>query len=162
MLETDDLLVQPRDDGALWLTFNRPAVFNAFSGELSVALAERLEGAASNDDVRAVVDRAIEETLQAVVQISGERTGSPRVGLGDQRGIVAQRRCARDDVTNAASPASSRNDVREARPIAELQECLAGEALASRPDLDKHVGGFRPRHQGHLTPSHRADGATST
>jgi enoyl-CoA hydratase len=52
LLETDDLLVEQRDGGALWLTFNRPAVFNAFSGELSVALAERLEDAASNDDVR--------------------------------------------------------------------------------------------------------------
>ena len=30
MLETDDLLVEPRDGGALWLTFNRPAAREAY------------------------------------------------------------------------------------------------------------------------------------
>ena len=72
MLETDDLLVEPRDGGALWLTFNRPAVFNAFSGELSVALAERLEDAASNDDVRVVVITGTGPAFSAGADISGE------------------------------------------------------------------------------------------
>jgi enoyl-CoA hydratase len=69
---TDDLLVEPRDGGALWLTFNRPAVFNAFSGELSVALAERLEDAASNDDVRVVVITGTGPAFSAGADISGE------------------------------------------------------------------------------------------
>ena len=42
MLETDHLLVEQRDNGALWLTLHRPEALNAFNGELSVALAERL------------------------------------------------------------------------------------------------------------------------
>jgi enoyl-CoA hydratase len=72
LLETDDLLVELRGDGALWLTFNRPEVFNAFSGELSVALAERLEDAASNDAVRVVVVTGSGPAFSAGADISGE------------------------------------------------------------------------------------------
>jgi enoyl-CoA hydratase len=72
LLETDDLLVELRDGGALWLTFNRPEVFNAFSGELSVALAERLEGAAVDDDVRVVVLTGAGAAFSAGADISGE------------------------------------------------------------------------------------------
>jgi enoyl-CoA hydratase len=72
LLETDDLLVELREDGALWLTLNRPAVFNAFSGELSVALAERLEDAASNDEVRVVVVTGTGPAFSAGADISGE------------------------------------------------------------------------------------------
>ena len=71
MLETDDLLVDHRDDGALRLTFNRPEVFNAFSGELSVALAERLEDAATRDDVRVVVLSGTGAAFSAGADISG-------------------------------------------------------------------------------------------
>jgi enoyl-CoA hydratase len=69
--ETDDLLVGLREDGALWLTFNRPEVFNAFSGELAMALAERLEDAASNDDVRVVVLTGTGPAFSAGADISG-------------------------------------------------------------------------------------------
>jgi enoyl-CoA hydratase len=72
LLETDDLLVELRDGGALWLTFNRPEVFNAFGGELSVALAERLEGAAVDDDVRVVVLTGAGAAFSAGADISGE------------------------------------------------------------------------------------------
>jgi enoyl-CoA hydratase len=70
--ETDDLVVELRDEGALWLTFNRPGVLNAFSDELSVALAERLEGAASDDDVRVVVLTGAGAAFSAGADISGE------------------------------------------------------------------------------------------
>ena len=43
------------EQGALWLTFNRPDRLNALSGEMSDRLAEELEGAAARDDVRVVV-----------------------------------------------------------------------------------------------------------
>jgi enoyl-CoA hydratase len=72
LLETDDLLVDHRADGALWLTFNRPEVFNAFSPELSVALAERLEDAATRDDVRVVVLTGAGAAFSAGADISGE------------------------------------------------------------------------------------------
>jgi enoyl-CoA hydratase len=72
LLETDDLLVELHEDGTLWLTFNRPEVFNAFSGELSVALAERLEDAASNDAVRVVVLTGTGAAFSAGADISGE------------------------------------------------------------------------------------------
>jgi enoyl-CoA hydratase len=71
LLETDDLLVELRDGGALWLTFNRPAAYNAFSGELSVALAERLEDAATNDGVRVVVLTGAGPAFSAGADISG-------------------------------------------------------------------------------------------
>jgi enoyl-CoA hydratase len=70
--ETDDLLVDLRDTGALWLTFNRPEVFNAFSPELSVALAERLEDAARREDVRVVVLTGAGAAFSAGADISGE------------------------------------------------------------------------------------------
>ncbi|HEX5089992.1 MAG TPA: enoyl-CoA hydratase-related protein [Nocardioides sp.] len=71
MPETDDLLVELRDDGALWLTFNRPEVLNAFSEELFVALAERLEDAASDDAVRVVVLTGAGRAFSAGADISG-------------------------------------------------------------------------------------------
>jgi enoyl-CoA hydratase len=71
LLETDDLLVDLRD-GALWLTFNRPEAFNAFSGELSVALAERLEDASHRDEVRVVVLTGTGPAFSAGADISGE------------------------------------------------------------------------------------------
>jgi len=72
LLETEDLLVDLKDEGALWLTFNRPEVFNAFSPELSVALAERLEEAGSRDDVRVVVLTGTGPAFSAGADISGE------------------------------------------------------------------------------------------
>jgi enoyl-CoA hydratase len=72
LLETDDLLVDLHDNGALWLTFNRPEVFNAFSGELAVALVERLDEAATRDDVRVVVLTGAGPAFSAGADISGE------------------------------------------------------------------------------------------
>lgn len=42
-------------DGVLTLTMDRPAVLNAMTGEMNLALSEQLERAASDDDVRVVV-----------------------------------------------------------------------------------------------------------
>ena len=72
MLETDDLLVDLHDNGALWLTFNRPEVFNAFSPELSIALVERLEDAGARDDIRTVVLTGTGAAFSAGADISGE------------------------------------------------------------------------------------------
>jgi enoyl-CoA hydratase len=68
---TDDLLVELRDGGALWLTFNRPEVFNAFGEELFLALAERLEDAATDDAVRVVVLTGAGQAFSAGADISG-------------------------------------------------------------------------------------------
>jgi enoyl-CoA hydratase len=43
------------EDGALWLTLNRPEQFNALTGEMVVEAIEQLRGATSRDDVRVVV-----------------------------------------------------------------------------------------------------------
>lgn len=50
-----EALLQRVEDGALWLTFNRPDVLNAVDGPIMVTLAEAIEGARSRDDVRVVV-----------------------------------------------------------------------------------------------------------
>ncbi|MEO9323173.1 enoyl-CoA hydratase-related protein [Nocardioides sp. C4-1] len=42
-------------DGVLTLTMDRPAVLNAMTGEMNLALSQQLERAASDDDVRVVV-----------------------------------------------------------------------------------------------------------
>jgi enoyl-CoA hydratase len=70
--ETDDLLVELREGGVLWLTFDRPEVFNAFSPELSLALAEQLENAATDDAVRVVVLTGSGTAFSAGADISGE------------------------------------------------------------------------------------------
>jgi enoyl-CoA hydratase len=72
LLETDDLLVELRDGGVLWLTFDRPEVFNAFSPELSIALAEQLEHAATDDAVRVVVLTGSGAAFSAGADISGD------------------------------------------------------------------------------------------
>jgi enoyl-CoA hydratase len=43
------------EDGALWLTLNRPEQFNALTGEMVVEAIEQLRGATTRDDVRVVV-----------------------------------------------------------------------------------------------------------
>jgi len=69
---TDHLRVDLRADGALWLTFHRPEVLNAFSDELSVALAEQVEAAASDDAVRVVVLTGAGPAFSAGADISGQ------------------------------------------------------------------------------------------
>ena len=64
--------LERRPHGVAVLTMNRPAVFNAFSGELSVALAERLEDAATDDAVRVVVLTGAGPAFSAGADISGE------------------------------------------------------------------------------------------
>jgi enoyl-CoA hydratase len=66
-----DLLTELRDDGALWLTFNRPDVLNAFSAELAGDLAEHLERATGRDEVRAVVLTGAGSAFSAGADISG-------------------------------------------------------------------------------------------
>ncbi len=43
------------EDGALWLTLNRPEQFNALTGEMVVEAIQQIRGATSRDDVRVVV-----------------------------------------------------------------------------------------------------------
>jgi enoyl-CoA hydratase len=43
------------EDGALWLTLNRPEQFNALTGEMVVDAIQQLRGATTRDDVRVVV-----------------------------------------------------------------------------------------------------------
>ena len=49
------LLLTDRQDGVLRLTLNRPAARNALSRDLMAALAEALDGAAADKDVRVVI-----------------------------------------------------------------------------------------------------------
>ena len=71
MSEHDDLHVELRDGGALWLTLDRPEVFNAFSERISVGLAEELEAAHSRDEVRVVVITGTGAAFSAGADISG-------------------------------------------------------------------------------------------
>jgi enoyl-CoA hydratase len=59
------------EDGVLWLTLNRPEVFNALSAELADDLARLLEEATSRDDVRAVVVTGTGAAFSAGADISG-------------------------------------------------------------------------------------------
>ncbi|WP_300644863.1 enoyl-CoA hydratase-related protein [Nocardioides sp.] len=59
-------------DGVLRLTFDRPEVFNALSGEVALALADILEQVPARDDVRVVVLTGTGMAFNAGADISGE------------------------------------------------------------------------------------------
>ena len=60
------------DDGALWLTMNRPDVFNAMSPEMADELAELAEESVARDDVRVVVLTGTGAAFSTGADISGE------------------------------------------------------------------------------------------
>lgn len=59
-------------DGALWLTMNRPAIFNALTGEMADELAELAEEAVGRDDVRVVVLTGTGAAFSTGADISGD------------------------------------------------------------------------------------------
>ena len=59
------------DDGALWITLNRPAVFNALTGEMADELAGLVEGATARDEVRVVVVTGTGPAFSTGADISG-------------------------------------------------------------------------------------------
>lgn len=59
------------DDGALWLTMNRPHVFNAMTGEMADEIAEIAEEAVARDDVRVVVMTGTGAAFSTGADISG-------------------------------------------------------------------------------------------
>ncbi|WP_122816741.1 enoyl-CoA hydratase-related protein [Nocardioides pantholopis] len=60
------------EDGALWLTLNRPEVFNALSASMAADLAAELEGARARDDVRVVVLTGTGPAFSTGADLSGE------------------------------------------------------------------------------------------
>jgi enoyl-CoA hydratase len=68
---TSDLQVE-LVDGVLRLRFARPEVLNALSGPMAVTLAEQLERASAEDDIRAVVIAGSGGSFSAGADISGE------------------------------------------------------------------------------------------
>jgi enoyl-CoA hydratase len=59
------------EDGALWLTLNRPQVLNALTGEMADELARLLEEATADDDVRVVVITGTGPAFSTGADISG-------------------------------------------------------------------------------------------
>jgi enoyl-CoA hydratase len=60
------------EEGALWLTMNRPEVLNAMSAEMSDAVAGEIERAVVRDDVRVVVLTGAGDAFSTGADISGE------------------------------------------------------------------------------------------
>ncbi len=60
------------DQGALWLTLDRPAQLNALTGEMADRLAEEVERAAARDDVHVVVLRGTGPAFSTGADLSGE------------------------------------------------------------------------------------------
>ncbi|WP_134740966.1 enoyl-CoA hydratase-related protein [Nocardioides sp. 503] len=60
------------DHGALWLTLDRPEVFNALSPQLAVDLARSLEEAVSREEVRVVVLTGAGAAFSTGADISGQ------------------------------------------------------------------------------------------
>lgn len=74
MAETDptDELVVRLEDGALWLTMNRPAVLNALSDTMVLGLITELEEAVAREDVRVVVLTGTGDAFSTGADLSGE------------------------------------------------------------------------------------------
>jgi enoyl-CoA hydratase len=60
------------DDGALWLTLNRPDQFNALTGEMVLGLVQELRGATARDDVRVVVLTGSGAAFSAGADLGGD------------------------------------------------------------------------------------------
>ena len=60
------------EDGALWLTLNRPEQFNALTGEMVIGVVEELRGAVARDDVRVVVLTGTGPAFSAGADLGGE------------------------------------------------------------------------------------------
>src|SRR3990170_21179 len=60
------------EDGALWLTLNRPEQFNALTGEMVIEAIQQLRGATSRDDVRVVVLTGTGDAFSAGADLAGE------------------------------------------------------------------------------------------
>jgi enoyl-CoA hydratase len=60
------------ENGALWLTMNRPEVLNAMSAEMSDGVAGEIERALGRDDVRVVVLTGTGDAFSTGADISGE------------------------------------------------------------------------------------------
>lgn len=60
------------EDAVLWLTLDRPEVFNALTGEMADRLAELLEEATARDDVRVVVLTGTGPAFSTGADISGD------------------------------------------------------------------------------------------
>ena len=60
------------EDGALWVTLNRPEVFNALNGEMADQLAALVEDARARDDVRVVVLTGTGAAFSTGADLSGE------------------------------------------------------------------------------------------
>lgn len=67
-----DLDIRLDDDGALWLTLNRPFHLNALTAGMADALADEIERATSRDDVRLVVLAGAGEAFSSGADLSGE------------------------------------------------------------------------------------------
>lgn len=60
------------EDGALWLTLNRPEVFNALNAQMAVDIAQLTEEATARDDVRVVVLTGTGFAFSTGADISGQ------------------------------------------------------------------------------------------
>ncbi len=60
------------DDGALWLTLNRPEQLNALTGEMVIEAIQQIRGATSRDDVRVVVLTGAGAAFSAGADLGGE------------------------------------------------------------------------------------------
>ena len=60
------------DQGALWLTLNRPEQLNALTGEMVIALVQELRGAVARDDVRLVVLTGTGPAFSAGADLGGD------------------------------------------------------------------------------------------
>jgi enoyl-CoA hydratase len=60
------------EDGALWLTLNRPEQFNALTGEMVLGLIDELRAATARDDVRVVVLTGTGGAFSAGADLGGE------------------------------------------------------------------------------------------
>ena len=60
------------DEGALWLTLDRPEQFNALTGEMVIGIIEEMRGAMARDDVRVVVLTGTGAAFSAGADVGGE------------------------------------------------------------------------------------------
>lgn len=83
-----DVLVRVQD-GALWLTMNRPERYNAMTPQMNLALTEAVRSAGTRDDVRLVVLTGAGDAFCSGTDISADDPGTDAIERFDVRAMDA-------------------------------------------------------------------------
>ena len=129
MLETDDLLVEPRDGGALWLTFNRPAAREAYDAGL-------VSHVTPDADFPALVDRIVRRLTQ----------GAPLAQTATKKAVNAATLDQLEAASSASAPGRRSCCARKTSPKACVPSTSSAAPTSAGRDLAPRTASTQGQH----------------